>query len=344
MEYRKLGQTDIRVSVICLGTMTWGEQNTEAEAHEQLSYAVDQDVNFIDTAELYPVPARGETQGLTEKYIGTWLAKRGKRDDLILATKIAGPGPYTAHIRKTSDYTRQYISEALNDSLKRMQTDYVDLYQIHWPARTTNFFGNRGYHHQDGWQNNFEEILQGLKDVIAAGKTRYVGISNETPWGMMEYIRLSNEYEHPRIQSIQNPYNLLNRTFEVGLAEMSIRERIGLLAYSPMAFGFLSGKYHKNEDQPSDRINRYSRMNRYGSEQCHHATSRYLEIAEKYGLSLAQMSLAFVNQQDFVTSNIIGATSVKQLRENIESINITLDRDCVKEINTIHEAIPNPAP
>ena len=344
MEFRKLGTTDIDVSVICLGTMTWGEQNTEGEAHEQLSFAVDQGINFIDTAELYPVPARGETHGRTEAYIGTWLNQRGKRDDLILASKICGPGPYTKHIREDNDYSARSIEEALNKSLKRLQTDYLDLYQIHWPARATNFFGSRGYYHREGWENNIQEILEGLEKVIKAGKVRYVGISNETPWGMMEYLKNSAARGLPRIQSVQNPYNLLNRTYEVGLAEMSIREKAGLLAYSPMAFGFLSGKYHKGMDQPKDRINQFSSMARYKSDQCHLATAKYLEIAEKYDLSLAQMSLAWVNQQKFLTANIIGATSMEQLKENIDSIHVKLDKQIIKEINSIHSAIPNPAP
>ena len=345
MEYRKLGQTDIDISVIGLGTMTWGQQNTEEEAHEQLGYAVDQGINFIDTAELYPVPARAETQGRTEEYIGTWLQKRGRRDDLIIASKIAGPGgEYTSHIRPDRDYSKRTISEAIEGSLRRLQTDYLDLYQIHWPARATNFFGKRGYYHRDAWKNNIHEILEGLHDIVNAGKARFVGISNETPWGMMEYIRLSERLGLPRIQSIQNPYNLLNRLYEAGLAEMSIRENTGLLAYSPMAFGLLSGKYHTGKDKPQDRINQFERMSRYKGKNNYDAAARYLELANKVGISLAQMSLAFVNQQKFVTSNIVGATSMEQLHEDIGSINIKLEKDVIKAINKIHEEIPNPAP
>jgi len=336
MEYRKLGVTDVDVSVICLGTMTYGEQNTEAEAHEQLDYAVSQGVNFIDTAELYPVPARAETSGLTEDYIGTWLNKRAKRDDLILATKIAGPGPYTAHIRETPDYTKESISQAVDNNLKRLQTDYIDLYQIHWPARKTNFFGTRGYSKKDDWQNNFLTILQGLQEQVDAGKIRYIGISNETPWGLMEYLKLHAVHGLPRVMSVQNPYNLLNRTYETGLSEMSIREKAGLLAYSPMAFGLLSGKYHKKLDAPGDRMNKFKTMSRYNTEQCRLATQQYIEIAEKYGISPAQ--------QEFVTANIIGATSMEQLKENIGSIDIKLSKECIKEINDIQELIPNPAP
>ncbi len=344
MEYRKLGNTDIDVSAICLGTMTYGEQNTEAEAHEQLNYAVEQGVNFIDTAELYPVPARAETSGRTEQYIGTWIEKRAKRDDIILATKICGPGPYTDHIRTDLDYTAANIMSALEGNLKRLRTDYVDLYQVHWPARSTNFFGKRGYYHRDGWEDNIASVMEGLDLIVKSGKARHVGISNETPWGMSQYLRSSERSGLTKIQSVQNPYNLLNRTYEVGMAEMSIREEAGLLAYSPMAFGLLSGKYHKNEDTPKSRINLFERMSRYKSDQCHLATAKYLEIAEKHGMSLAQMSLAFVTQQRFVTANIIGATTMAQLKENIDSINIKLEKDVIKEINAIHEAIPNPAP
>jgi len=344
MEYRKLGVTDVDVSVICLGTMTYGEQNTEAEAHEQLDYAVSQGVNFIDTAELYPVPARAETSGLTEDYIGTWLNKRAKRDDLILATKIAGPGPYTAHIRETPDYTKESISQAVDNNLKRLQTDYIDLYQIHWPARKTNFFGTRGYSKKDDWQNNFLTILQGLQEQVDAGKIRFIGISNETPWGLMEYLKLHAVHGLPRVMSVQNPYNLLNRTYETGLSEMSIREKAGLLAYSPMAFGLLSGKYHKKLDVPGDRMNKFKTMSRYNTEQCRIATQQYIEIAEKYGISPAQMSLAWINQQEFVTANIIGATSMEQLKENIGSIDIKLSKECIKEINEVQNSIPNPAP
>lgn len=344
MEYRKLGNTDIDVSVICLGTMTFGQQNTEVEAHEQLDYAINNEVNFIDTAELYAVPAKKETQGLTEEYIGTWLAKRGKRDDLILATKIAGPGPYTQHIRDVKDYSKATIAAAVEGSLKRLQTDYIDLYQLHWPARKTNFFGVRGYRHYDEWQDNFLDVLEGLQEQVKAGKIRHIGISNETPWGMMNYLQTAEKNGLPRPISIQNPYSLLNRSFEVGLAEMSIREGVGLLAYSPMAFGRLSGKYAAGNDKPDDRINQFERMSRYNSAQSIAATAKYNDIAIKNGMTLAQMSLAWVNQQQFVTANIIGATNLTQLEENIGSINITLSKECVKEINGVQEQFPNPAP
>ncbi len=344
MEYRKLGTTDLDVSTICLGTMTWGQQNTEAEAHEQLDYALAQGVNFIDTAELYAVPANPATQGKTEEYIGTWINNRGRRDDFILATKIAGPGPYTKHIRDTQDYSPQSIGEAIEGSLKRLQTDYIDLYQIHWPARKTNYFGVRGYHKSDDWESNIHELLMALQTHVDAGKIRHIGISNETPWGLMEYLKWHAVHGLPRVMTVQNPYNLLNRAYEVGLAEMSVREKVGLLAYSPMAFGFLSGKYHKGMDKPQDRINQFERMNRYKSQQCYDATAQYIQIAEKYEMSPAQMALAWVNQQEFLTANIVGATTMAQLKENIASIDIKLSKECIKEINEVHESIPNPAP
>jgi len=344
MKYRKLGTTDEEVSAICLGTMTWGEQNTEAEGHEQMSFALEQGINFFDTAELYPVPSRAGTLSRTEEIIGTWFKSTGNRDKVFLASKIAGPGPYTAHIREATDYPPQNIIDAVEGSLRRLQTEVIDLYQIHWPARPTNFFGKRGYHHRDGWEDNIKSILETLQQIIKSGKVRHIGISNETPWGMMTYLKYAAALGLPRIVSTQNPYSLLNRTFEVGLAEMSIREKTGLLAYSPMAFGRLSGKYIENRDKPSDRINKFSRMSRYSSNNSMQATLRYYDIAKDNGWSLAQMSLAWVNQQPFITSNIIGATNLDQLKENIESIKLEIPKEIIKKINAVHEDIPNPAP
>jgi len=345
MEYRKLGNTDLDVSVICLGTMTWGNQNTEAEGHAQMDYAFDQEVNFWDTAELYAVPASPETSFKTEMIMGNWFNQNpGKREKLILATKIAGPGSYTKHIRKAKDYPPENIQEAVEGSLRRLKTDYIDLYQIHWPSRITNFFGKRDYFHRDGWEDTMLSRLETFDGLVKQGKIRHIGISNETPWGLMNYLRLAEKHDLPKIVSIQNPYNLLNRTFEVGLSEMAIRESVGLLAYSPMGFGLLSGKYHKGLDKPTDRINLQKGMSRYNSDNSKLATQNYLEIAEKYGYSLAQMSLAFVNQQKFLTSTIIGATNLDQLKENINSINLKLPREVIKEINAIHELVPNPAP
>ncbi|MCI4651480.1 NADP(H)-dependent aldo-keto reductase [Phaeodactylibacter sp.] len=346
MKYSELGRTGLKVSKICLGTMTFGEQNTEAEGHEQLSYAVEQGVNFIDTAEMYSVPGRPETQGSTERIIGTWLKGRGRRDDVIIATKVTGPSTGLKHIRNPLRFTPEQIRTAIEGSLNRLQTDYVDLYQLHWPERNTNCFGKRGYKHNpdEGWEDNLPQVLQTLNELKEEGKIRHYGVSNETPWGLMRYHHLAEVHNLPRMVSIQNPYSLLNRTFEVGLSEVAMREQTGLLAYSPMAFGLLSGKYHRKQDQPRDRINKFKQLSRYNSQNCQEATTRYLSIAENYGLNMAQMSLAFVNQQPFTTANIIGATTMEQLRENISSIDVTLSQDVLNEIEAVHEAIPNPAP
>lgn len=345
MKYTTLPKTDIKVSKICLGSMTWGNQNTEAEGHLQLDYAFDQGVNFIDTAELYPVPATAETQGRTSKIIGSWLQKTGRRDKVILASKIAGPGDYTAHIR-TTGFSPQSIKDAVDAELTRLQTDYIDLYQLHWPERQTNTFGIRDYKHntQDPWQDNFNEILQTLDTIIKSGKVRHVGLSNEKAWGTMRYLEESKTHDLPRMKTIQNAYSLLNRVFEGDMAEVSLRENIGLLAYSPMAFGVLSGKYIEGNAADNARLKLFPRFARYSSEQSTEATKQYLELAKANNLSLAQMSLAFVNQQPFVTSNIIGATNLEQLKENIASIDIELNADILAKINTIHAVIPNPAP
>lgn len=345
MKYTILPKTDIKVSKICLGSMTWGNQNTEAEGHLQLDYAFDQGVNFIDTAELYPVPATAETQGRTSKIIGSWLQKTGRRDKVILASKIAGPGDYTAHIR-TTGFSPQSIKDAVDAELTRLQTDYIDLYQLHWPERQTNTFGIRDYKHntQDPWQDNFNEILQTLDTIIKSGKVRHVGLSNEKAWGTMRYLEESKTHDLPRMKTIQNAYSLLNRVFEGDMAEVSLRENIGLLAYSPMAFGVLSGKYIEGNAADNARLKLFPRFARYSSEQSTEATKQYLELAKANNLSLAQMSLAFVNQQPFVTSNIIGATNLEQLKENIASIDIELNVDILAKINAIHAVIPNPAP
>lgn len=345
MEYGLLGNTYLRVSKICLGTMTFGEQNTEAEGHEQLDYALDQGINFIDTAEMYSVPGRKETQGSTEQIIGTWIQKRNNRDRYVLATKVTGPSGMT-WIRNPLKFNRKQIMAAIDGSLSRLQTDYVDLYQLHWPERSTNFFGKLNYKHDpnDPWEDNFLEILQVMDDLIKFGKIRHFGISNETPWGLMRLLHLAEVNNLPRCVSVQNPYSLLNRSFEVGLAEVAIREKAGLLAYSPMAFGLLSGKFHRGLDKPSARINQFKQLNRYNGELTRNATAEYLKIAEKHKLSPAQMSLAFVTQQPFVTSNIIGATSMAQLKENIDSIKLKLAPEIMEEIEAVHKAIPNPAP
>lgn len=345
MKYTNLPNTNIKVSKLCLGTMTWGNQNTEAEGHAQMDYALERGINFFDTAELYPVPATAETSGRTSEIIGTWFKKTGNRDKIILASKIAGPGDYTAHIR-TTGFSPDSIREAIDLELKRLQTDFIDLYQLHWPERQTNTFGIRDYKHNpnDTWEDNFNEILHTLEGVIKAGKIRHVGLSNEKAWGTMRYLEESKKHDLPRMITIQNAYSMLNRTFEGDLAEISMRENIGLLAYSPMAFGVLSGKYIKGTQGENSRLKLFPRFARYSSEQSTEATKKYLKIAENHNLSLAQMSLAFVTQQPFVTSNIIGATSLEQLKENIDSINLELDKDLLSKLNAVHTAIPNPAP
>ena len=346
MEYNKLGQTDIEVSRICLGTMTWGEQNTEKEAHEQLDYAVESGINFIDVAEMYPVPPREETYGLTESYIGNWLSKRKDRDKIILASKVAAKAEWLPYIRGGQiKLDKKNIVQALEDSLRRLKTDYIDLYQMHWPDRDTNFFGKLAYYHapeKDGIP--IAETLAVLDELVKQGKIRTIGISNETPWGCAEYLRISREKELPRIVSIQNPYNLLNRTFEIGISEFSHREQVGLLAYSPLAFGALSGKYLNNQKPEGARLTLFERFNRYLNPQATNATEAYVNLAKKNDLDPSQMALSYVSSRPFLTSNIIGATSMEQLKMDIESINIELSDDVIKDIESIHEKIPNPAP
>tara|TARA_R110002050_G_scaffold94765_1_gene197139 strand:+ start:136755 stop:137792 length:1038 start_codon:yes stop_codon:yes gene_type:complete len=344
MKYTTLPKTNIKVSKICLGSMTWGNQNTETEGHEQLDYAFDQGINFIDTAEVYPVPATAETQGATSKIIGTWLKKTGNRDKVVIASKIAGSGDYTAHIR-TTGFSPSSIKEAVDAELKRLQTDYIDLYQLHWPERQTNTFGVRDYKHNpdDVWKDNFNEVLHALEEQIKAGKIRHIGMSNEKAWGAMRYMEESKVNDLPRMMTIQNAYSLINRVFEGDMAEVSLRENIGLLAYSPMAFGVLSGKYIKGTAGDNARLKLFPRFSRYSSEQCTEAAKHYLKIAEVNNMTLSQMSLAFVTQRPFVTSNIIGATSLEQLKENIGSIDITLNDEVLEQINAVHDVMPNPA-
>ena len=342
MKYRNLSSTDLKVSLICLGTMTYGEQNNEAEAHEQLDYSISNGVNFIDTAEMYAIPPREETQGRTEEIIGSWLKKRKDRDKIILATKVAGPG--MEYLRGGSRLSKEHVFAAVDDSLKRLETDYIDLYQVHWPERKSNFFGRLGYEYSDEMGVSIEETLEAMSELVKSGKVRYVGISNETPWGTKKYLELAKEKGFEKIVSIQNPYSLLNRIYEVGLAEISQHENVGLLAYSPLGFGQLTGKY-------IDKTDKYSRLGlygdwftRYSNERCLNAVKQYAEIAKNHDLSLTHLSLAFVNLQPFVTSNIIGATTMEQLRENIESVDINLSDEIIEEINQVHENQPNPAP
>lgn len=345
MQKRKLGQTDLDVSLICLGTMTWGQQNSEADAFEQLDYAVDAGINFIDAAEMYPVPPRAETQGATEACLGNWLKRRGRRDDLVIASKVAGPGNGLDYLRGGPRLTRKHIHEAVDASLDRLQTDYIDLYQVHWPDRSTNFFGQLGYRHDpDEMATPIEDTLEALSELVEAGKVRHVGLSNETPWGTMRYLQLAKERGWPRMVSIQNPYNLLNRSFEVGLAEIAHREQVGLLAYSPLAFGVLSGKYLGGKRPEGARLTLFERFQRYNSQQVEAATQAYADLAAQHGLSLTHMALAYVNSRDFLTSNIIGATTMEQLRENIESAQVTLSEDVLKGIEAIHKDFTYPAP
>lgn len=345
MKYTTLPNTNIKVSKICLGSMTWGNQNTEAEGHEQLDYAFEKGINFIDTAELYPVPAEAKTSGRTSEIIGTWLQKTGNRDKVVLASKIAGPGEYTAHIR-TTGFSPDSIKDAVNKELIRLQTDYIDLFQLHWPERQTNTFGVRDYSHNpnDAWEDNFKTILQTLDSIIKEGKIRQVGLSNEKAWGTMRYLEESKTHNLPRMITVQNAYSLLNRPFEGDMAEVAIRENIGLLAYSPLAFGVLSGKYIKGTAPKNSRLKLFPTFARYNSEQSTEATKQYLKLAEENNLSLTQMSLAFVNQQPFLTSSIIGATTMEQLKENIASIDVELSIEILEQINAIHAVIPNPAP
>lgn len=349
MEYKKLGQTDIDVSLIALGTMTWGEQNSEQEAHQQIDLALEHGINLIDTAELYPVPPKPETQGLTETYIGTWLAKSKERDKIILTSKIVGPSNGnggTEHFRQgQSHHNQQNIAQALEDSLKRLQTDYIDLYQLHWPDRTTNFFGKLGYTHlEDEISTPILETLTALDGFVKSGKIRHIGLSNETPWGISQFLHLAEKHDLARIVSVQNPYNLLNRSYEVGAAEISIREQAGLLAYSPLAFGYLTGKYLNGALPEGSRIAKFQRFSRYSNEIAQKATALYVELAKKYDIEPAQLALAFVNQQQFVTSNIIGATNLTQLKTNIDSIHVKLSSEIISEIEAIHTLYPNPSP
>ena len=346
MKYRKLGNTNLDVSLICLGTMTYGEQNTEAEGFEQMDYAVEKGINFFDTAELYAIPPKQKTYVKTEEIIGNWFQKRKNRKKIILATKIAGPG--LKWIRGGgSQYSSKSIEEALNDSLKRLKTDYIDLYQLHWPERNTNYFGDLDYEHNTNekkW-NSFDSILNVFKKLIDQGKIRYIGLSNETPWGFSKFLQIANEKKLPRVVSVQNPYNLVNRSYEVGMSEISIRENAGLLAYSPLAAGYLTGKYRNKQMPKNSRMDLfYENYPRYHNERTYNAVDEYFKIAKKKAVSLTQLSQAFVNSRDFVTSNIIGATTMSQLKENVESINISLTEEVINEINLVHEKIPNPAP
>jgi len=349
LKYRKLGRTDLDVSLIGLGTMTWGEQNTEADAHQQLDYALERGVNLVDVAEMYPVPPKPETQGLTETYIGTWLAKTGRRQDIVLASKVAGPvrdAKRPGHIRDGKTFLdRKNLTAALDASLKRLQTDYLDLYQLHWPDRTTATFGQLNYPWvEDEHTVPIEETLSVLQDFVRAGKVRHVGVSNETPWGVSQFLRHAQNADLPRIASIQNAYSLLNRVYEIGLSEFTHHEGVGLLAYSPLAMGMLCGKYLDGAKPAGARLTVYTRFTRYSNPQAEAATREYVELARKHGISPTHLALAWVNQRPFVTSNLIGATSLEQLKENIDSVDVTLSAEVLDAINQIHVRHPNPAP
>lgn len=347
MIYRQLGTTDTQVSVICLGTMTWGGQNNELEAHQQLDFALDAGVNFIDTAEMYPIPPDPETQGLTEEFIGSWLSKRGQRDKVIIASKVVASADWLPYMRGGNcRLDRANIEQAVNDSLKRMGCEYIDLYQLHWPERDSNYFGQLNYYHvpdKDGV--SIAETLEVLADLVKAGKIRHVGVCNETPWGVAEYLKLAESGIGPRPVSIQNPYSLLNRSFEVGLAEFAHREQVGLMAYSPLGFGVLTGKYLDGDAPEDARLSLFGpRYQRYSNEHAIKATTDYVKLARDNQLEPAQMALAFVNSRPFLTSTIVGATKLSQLENNIASINIKLEKSLIREIEQIHANHPNPSP
>ena len=344
MNYKNLGNTNLKVSTICLGTMTWGEQNTQIEAFEQMDFALDQGVNFWDTAELYAVPPRKETYGDTEEIIGNWFQKRKKRNKVILASKVAGPARDYLRDGENS-FVGPNLKSALNNSLKRLRTDYIDLYQLHWPERKVNNFGRLGYVHQENNWNHFQDVLEELNKYIDQGKIRYIGISNETPWGTMSFLKLSKDKNLPRMMSIQNPYSLLNRSYEIGLAEVSIREEIGCLSYSPLASGYLTGKYRNKKFPKGSRMERdFDFWTRYRKPNTEKAVELYYNISKKHNIDMSQMSIKFCEMQDFMTSVIIGATTMKQLKTNIESVNVNLSDDVIKEINNVQKIYPNPCP
>ena len=346
MKYKKLGKTNVDVSLICLGTMTWGEQNTELEGFSQMDYALENGINFFDTAELYSVPPRKETFGSTEIIIGNWLKNKKCREKIILATKVVGRSGMKWFRGKETRLNEEQITNAIEGSLKRLQTDYIDLYQLHWPDRKANFFGKLGYeHHEENDIIDIKEQLEVLDKLVKQGKIRFIGLSNETPWGLMKFLSLSDKYDLPRVVSVQNPYSLLNRSYEVGMAEISIRESCGLLAYSPLAFGMLTGKYDDDIFPEGARLTLFGDMfTRYTKEKGKKESKKLNNLAKQSGLSPSQMALAFVNSRDFVTSNIIGATNIDQLKENVDSFEIALDDDLISEIEKINQDNPYPCP
>jgi aryl-alcohol dehydrogenase-like predicted oxidoreductase len=347
MEYRRLGCTDLNVSLICLGTMTWGQQNTEADGHAQMDYALDQGINFFDTAELYSIPPKAETQGSTERIIGSWFKARGNRDKVILASKVVGRSDNTwfRDDGSKAELSRGQIEEAVNKSLKRLQTDYIDLYQIHWPDRPMPWGSNPTiYRHTDGDSHPIGETVEIMSDLVKAGKIRHFGLSNESAWGTMTFLKAAEARGLARVQSVQNAYSLLNRTYEVALAEVSMRETVSLLAYSPLAQGYLTGKYLDGARPAGARTTLFNRGQRYENPTAEAAIRKYLALAKEFGLDPAQMALAFVNSRPFVASNIIGATSMEQLRTDIASTEVTISEELEKRINAIHIEHCNPCP
>ncbi len=346
MDYRQLGRTDINVSTLCLGTMTWGQQNTQTEGHEQLDYAVAQGINFVDTAELYPIPAKAETYGRTEEIIGSWFARRKNRDKIILATKVVGCSNNT-WFRDNGEKAKldaANIKEAVDKSLRRLQTDYIDLYQVHWPDRPLQLFKGLSYVHMEGISCSINETLSALADLVKAGKIRHIGISNETAWGTMNYLKESEVNELPRIQSIQNAFNLLNRRFEIELSEITHREDVGLLAYSPLAQGYLTGKYQNDSLPKNSRKALFNRLDRYETPNTKPAVDRYVKLARDHDIDPAQMALQFVTSRPFVTSSIFGATTMWQLKNNIDSQNVVLTTELQQAIEDIHLIYSNPCP
>jgi len=346
MIYNKLGRTDLNVSSLCLGSMTWGEQNSAKQAFAQMDFACEHGINFFDTAELYAIPPKASSYGQTETIIGDWFKQSGKRNDIVLASKVCGPTTWCPHIRDGQAHLdRKNIIAACDSSLRRLQTDHIDLYQTHWPDRNCNYFGKLGYQHApDAPSTSIEETLSAMQELVVAGKVRHIGISNETPWGMMQHLHLSQDKTYPRIATIQNPYNLLNRSFEIGLAEIACREEIGLLAYSPLAFGVLSGKYSHGKHPSGARITLFDQYTRYSNSEAHLATEAYLAVAKQHRLDPAQMALAFIRQQAFVSSTIIGATTTEQLCSNIASLDLTLSDTCLNDLEAVHRRQPNPCP
>ena len=345
MKFKKLGNTDLDVSLICLGTMTWGTQNSEKDAFEQMDYSISKGVNFFDTAEIYSVPPTSESYGKTETMIGNWFEKRKNRDKIILASKVAGPG--CDWIRGGgNNFDENKIAEAIDGSLKRLKTDYIDLYQLHWPERSTNFFGRRDYlyNNEEGDWNSFESILEALNKFIKSGKIRYIGMSNETPYGMSRYLEIAKNKGAPRMMSVQNPYNLVNRTYEIGMSEISIREKCGLLVYYPLAAGALSGKYQDGKMPKDSRMALFKGWERHLNPLAMKAYEKYSKVAKDFNLTMVQLAQAFVNSSPFVTSNIIGATTMDQLKENVESINIDFTDEMMDRVNEIHNNNPNPSP